>query len=371
VLVSANSAWNIVNFRLGLLRALKGAGYDVAVAAPADGHEKDLDEFRFLPIPMERSGMNPVADLQLLARYRTIMRDVMPAAYLGFTIKPNVYGSIAARMARVPTINNISGLGTMFLGRGWQSRLAHALYRVALRRSATVFFQNPDDLCEFVETRTVRAEQATLLPGSGIDLDRFKPAPVTNDGPPLFLFVGRLLADKGVREFVDAARMVRAALPRARFRLVGGLDSGNRSAIGADEVEGWRQSGSVELIGEAEDVRPHLAAATAVVLPSYREGMPRVLLEAAAMGRPLIASDVPGCNAIVSPGENGLLCKPRDAQSLAEAMLQMAALPAERRLAMGSAARQTAQRNFDQRLVFDAYLSALRDIHAATSVGRS
>jgi len=373
LLLSANSAWNVANFRMGLLRALVGEGYAVVVAAPADVHESGLadEHVRFVPLAIDRSGMNPVTDLQLLGRYRQLMRSFRPAAFLSFTIKPNIYGSLAARVAGVPAINNISGLGTMFLGKGWQAHLAHGLYRAAMRRSPTVFFQNPDDRQLFVEAGTVRSEQAKLLPGSGIDLTRFTPAPLPAERPPTFLFIGRLLADKGVREFVEAARLVMQEFPEARFEMLGGMDPGNRTAINPDEILRWRQEANVQMLGEAADVRPHIARATAVVLPSYREGLPRVLLEAAAMARPLIATDVPGCRSIVDHERNGFLCAVRDARALADAMIRLIRLPGEKREAMGRAARARVEAEFSEQTVIQAYLGALRDIGANSRVGQA
>ena len=372
-MLSANSSWNVVNFRLGLIRALISEGYDVVVAAPADGHESGLPSQlrRFVPLPVDRSGMNPVTDLQLLGRYRQLMRTYQPAAFLGFTIKPNIYGSLAARAAGVPAINNISGLGTMFLGHGSKSALAHRLYRLALRRSPTVFFQNPDDRQLFVEAGTVRSGQAKLLPGSGIDLTRFTPEPLPAGGQPTFLFIGRLLVDKGVREFVEAARLVRQEFPEARFEMLGAPDPGNRTAISAEEADRWRLAGDVHLLGEAADVRPHIARSTAVVLPSYREGLPRVLLEAAAMARPLIAADVPGCRSIVEHERNGLLCAVRDARALADAMIRLIRLPVEEREAMGRVARARVEAEFSEQTVLQAYLAALREIGADSGVGRA
>ena len=370
LLLSANSAWNVAHFRLGLIEGLREAGFEVVVAAPADGHEAAILDrgLTFIPIAMDRSGMSPLADIALLGRYVAIFRRSRPAAFLGFTIKPNVYGSIAARLLRVPAINNVSGLGTMFLGMGWQSRLAHRLYRLAFARSRTVFFQNPDDRELFVQAGTVKSDQTALLPGSGINLQRFAPTKPVN-GPPVFLFVGRLLADKGIREFVEAAAIVRSKLPKARFQVLGGTDEGNRTSIPPDEVDRWKDDGNVEFLGDAADVRPFIAGASAVVLPSYREGLPRVLLEAGATGRPSIASDVPGCNALIRPGENGLLCAVRDPGALAEAMLQFARLDEAERLAMGEAARTIVEREYGEQRVVDAYLAALRDIAPASGVG--
>ena len=358
-----------MNFRAGLIQGLAEAGYRLVAAAPKDDFTPQLQGMvdEYIPVDIDRSGMNPVTDGKLLLRYLKIMRRVTPAAFLGFTIKPNIYGSLAARLAGFPAINNISGLGTMFLGGSWKARLASTLYRTALRRSATVFFQNPDDRDQFLAAGIVREEQAKLIPGSGIDLDRFAGTDLPT-GDARFLFIGRLLVDKGIREFVQAARLVREELPSSHFQILGGIDRGNRSAIHEDEVKGWLAAGDVEYLGEVADVAPYITQATAVALPSYREGMPRVLLEAAAMARPMIATDVPGCRSIVEHGVNGLLCAPRNAQSLADACLTLARLSHRQLAAMGAAARATVESSFSQRRVTEAYLQAVRHISGTSGV---
>jgi glycosyltransferase involved in cell wall biosynthesis len=368
VLVAANSLWNIVNFRAGLIRGLQDAGYEPMVAAPAEPelrHRVDQLGVRHFDVPVDRSGLNPIADLRLLAAYRRVLREVGPAAFLGFTIKPNIYGCLAARMLGVPAIANISGLGTVFIKPGPLLALVTALYRFALGR-AVVFFQNADDQALFLKRRMVRAGQTGLIPGSGIDLDRYKPEPLPA-GPPAFLLIARLLGDKGVREYAAAAEMLRAGLPDARFQLLGPIDEDNRTAISKGELDQWVGSGRIDYLGATDDVRPFIARASAVVLPSYREGMPRSLLEAAAMGRPLVATDVPGCRALVDDGVNGFLCSPRDAASLADAMRRMARLSPGDRKAMGEAARARVEAEFSETVVIRAYLDALGKLGAAES----
>jgi glycosyltransferase involved in cell wall biosynthesis len=359
IVLSANSDWNIANFRPGLICALRGAGYDPVVIAPqdpaADDRMRELDVER-IPIRIDRSGLNPVADLRLLADYRRLLGRIQPAAYLGFTIKPNIYGSMAAATLGIPAIPNVSGLGTAFIRRGVLQSIVTALYRLGFSKAPAVFFQNDEDRSLFVGRRIVRAKQSRVLPGSGVDLSRFAPA-APNDGPPVFLLVARLLRDKGVIEFVQAARSL--AGHGMRFQLLGPIDEGNRTAIGRLELERWVEEGVIEYLGVTDDVRPFLAAATAVVLPSYREGMPRSLLEAAAMGRPLIAADVPGCRDVVEDGVNGYLCTVRDPVSLASAMRRLAALPPTDRIAMGEAARSKVQEQFSEELVIGAYLEVL------------
>lgn len=361
VVLSGNSSWNIVAFRAGLVRALKAHGYEPIVIAPIDpAAEVRMAELGVerIVIEMARSGLNPLADLRLLFEYRRILKRLKPVAYLGFTIKPNIYGSLAARLAGVPAIANISGLGTVFIRRGPLLALVTRLYRYALRDAVVVFFQNPDDRQLFIDRRLVAKRQARLLPGSGVDLDRFVPVPLPS-GPPTFLFIGRLLGDKGVRELAEAARTVSAGV---RIQLLGPLDEGNRTAISRAELERWVAEGAVDYVGETDDVRPFIAQATAVVLPSYREGLPRSLLEAGAMGRPLIATDVPGCREVVDDGSNGYLCRVQDAASLAEAMGRLAALSPEQRSAMGAASRRLVEQRFSETVVISAYLDALGDV---------
>ena len=361
VLITANSAWNVVHFRAPLVAALVGEGHEVMVLAPDDGTSDRITGLgaRFAPIAIERGGLSPLADVKLLAAYRRHIRGWRPDTVLAFTIKPNIYASIAARGTGALVINNISGLGTAFLSHGWLERLAKTLYRFALKRSATVFFQNPDDRNQFMAQRLVRSDQARLLAGSGIDLDHFRPEALPHRGAPAILLIARVLRDKGVREFAEAARILRREGVDAHFRLVGPLDPANRSAIGRAEVDGWAAEGLIDYAGPLDDVRPAIAAADCVILPSYREGLPRSLVEAAAMGRPVIASDVPGCRSALDPGVSGLLCAPRSAEALADAMRHFLALSSEQRAAMGDAGRAKAEREFDQRLVVRSYLEAL------------
>jgi len=361
VVLAGNSSWNIVNFRSGLIHALKAAGYEPVVIAPVDPAAEQrmaaLGVERIV-IAMQRSGLNPLADLRLLLTYRRLLKDLQPVAYLGFTIKPNIYGGIAARFAAVPLIANISGLGTVFIKRGSLLALVSRLYRFALKGAAVTFFQNPDDLALFVERGLVGEAQAQLLPGSGVDLEQFRPADPAA-AVATFLFIGRLLGDKGVWEFVQAARMVRADVPGVRFQLLGPIDEGNRSAVSRAELDRWVAEGTIEYLGATEDVRPFIERATAVVLPSYREGLPRSLLEAAAMARPLIATDVPGCRELVEPGINGFLCAARDSNSLAKAMKMMLKTPADERAQMGVASRRMVEKGYSQSVVINAYLNAL------------
>jgi len=368
-MISANSFWNLVNFRTALIMALVDEGYRVIIAAPcADADWARIHGAEAVSIAMDRSGLDPIADVRLFIDYLRIFRRHAPDFYLGYTAKPNIYGSMAARLTGVVSLPNVSGLGTAFISDGLLSRFVGLLYRLALHRCPIVFFQNPDDRNLFLERKIIRPDQARLLPGSGIDLDRFVPEQPAGDGQHRFLFIGRLLGDKGVREFVEAARLLKLEHPSWRFQLLGSLDEGNRSGIGSQELGQWTEQGLVEHLGHADDVRPYIAAATAVVLPSYREGLPRSLLEAAAMARPLVASDVPGNRQLVEHGVNGLLCEVRNSQSLAEAIRQIGAMGPDRRAEMGRAGRQLVERDYGMNKVINAYLETMAQLAPAAGV---
>ncbi|TPM32383.1 glycosyltransferase family 4 protein [Mesorhizobium sp. B2-2-2] len=369
IVISINTSWNVVNFRKGLIEALQGQGYEIVIAAPRDEYSRLIPRMRcrYVEIEMDNSGTSPFRDMVLLWRYWRLLRRERPLAFVGFTIKPNVFGSLAANLNGIPVINNVSGLGTAFVRGGLLQKIAKVLYRLALARSKMVFFQNDDDRMLFVGERLVRKEQTALLPGSGVDLVRFSPAPrrSQSSGAIVFLLVARLLWDKGVGEFVQAARQMRRNMPGARFQLLGFLDVENRTAVSRAQVERWAGEGLVEYLGTTDDVRPFLGAADCVVLPSYREGTPRSLLEAAAMGKPLIASDVPGCREVVDHGVNGLLCKVKDAGDLASKMLEFATMDPTSRDRMGMESRNKVERQFSERIVIESYMAQIGKLDAS------
>ncbi|WP_244552428.1 glycosyltransferase family 4 protein [Allosphingosinicella indica] len=363
IVLAINASWNIINFRLGLVRGLQAAGYEVIALAPPDRFSPALADhgITFIPIDLDPRGTSVTADLDLLRRYRKVLREVRPAAFLAYTIKPNIYGSIAARMLDIPVINNIAGLGDTFIGNTWLNRLVRGLYRLALSRSPVIFFQNPDDRALFLSRKIVRDAQTRLLPGSGVDLDRFSPPAATGrqDGAVTFLMVARLLRSKGVADFVEAGRMVRTKHPHTQFQLLGLVQDG-KDAIPRAEIDHWVNEGAITFLGGADDVRPFIAAADCIVLPTYYpEGTPRSLLEAAAMGRPLIASDMPGCREIVEDGRNGFRFPARDVCALAERMTTIAEMSSVERAAMGAKSRRKVETQFDERIVIERYREAL------------
>jgi glycosyltransferase involved in cell wall biosynthesis len=363
VLLASNTDWSIANFRGGLVRRLQAEGYRVAAAAPDSGQRLRLP-CELIPITVERRAFSPLADLGLVLRLAALYRERRPLAVLTFTPKLNVLGALAAGRSEARLVLNVSGLGSGFLGGGLQVRLMQTLYRRAARRAERVFFQNADDLAYFVQRRLVDPRKTVLVPGSGVDLERFRPeprAPGRGGKGFVFLLIGRLLKDKGIREYVEAARRIgRRRHPQVRFQILGQADPANPSAIPERELRAWRAEGLIEQLGWSEDVRPFIAAADCVVLPSYREGTPRTLLEAAAMARPLIAADVPGCRQVVEPGRTGYLCRVRDPEDLARMMRRMLDLPEGERSRLGAEGRRKMEREYDEALVIGRYLEVLR-----------
>ncbi len=365
VLLTANSAWNLAHFRGGLIDALRQDGHDLAALAPTDHGADGLEELgvRHIPIAIDPKGTAPAHDAMLTYRFFQVFRREQPDVILSYTIKNNIYGGLAAGRLRISFIPNVSGLGTAFLNEGWLERLVTQLYQASFRPLKHVIFQNADDRALFIERDIVRADQAVLVPGSGIDLEYFKPT--TSDrkakAPVTFLLIARLLKDKGVREFVEAARHIRTTHPNARFQLLGEVGVANRTAINKPTVDEWVSEGIIDYLKTTDDVRPYIAAADCVVLPSYREGTPRTLLEAAAMARPIVTTDVPGCRNVVDDGRTGLLCRARDAEDLARAMTRMLEMEPKARASLGQAGRRKIEREYCQSIVFDTYRNVIAE----------
>lgn len=361
VLLTANSAWNLNNFRAAIIDALLERGDRVIAACSDDGASRNLEErgCSFHPVRIDPKGVNPVSDLLLLGRLKALYSKLDPDIALHFTIKPVIYGTLAARASGIPALNTITGLGTAFIRQNWITHAVEMLYRHSLAGPRPVVFQNPDDLSVFRERGLVTDNPCHLVPGSGVDVEAFPRLDLPVSEPISFLMISRLLADKGVSEFADAARMVRREYPQARFRLLGPLGVANRTAIARDRMDAWVREGIIDYLGEAEDVRPFVADAHCIVLPSYREGFSRVLLEACSMGRPIVTTDVPGCRDIVTDGINGFLCRPKDAGSLADAMRRFLDLAGEQHREMGAAARARAVEEFDARIVVRKYLDLI------------
>lgn len=367
IVLTVNAAWNIWNFRKPLVEALIANGHQVTLLAPRDDSVPKLEALgcQFRHLDMGVKSLNPVPDFVLLLRLRRVFKDIRPDVVLSFTIKNNIFGALAAKSVGVPFVPNVTGLGTAFLSGPVLERLVVRLYKTAFRGLPIVFFQNEDDRELFLNRGMTTENQVLLLPGSGINLEYFATAPYpVKDDAPRFLMIARLLRDKGVFEYVEAARLVKATYPQVRFQLLGATDAQNRTAVDRDTVLQWDQDGVIEYLGTTDDVRPAIAEAHCVVLPSYREGAPRTLIEAAAMARPLIATKVPGCRAVIDEGTTGFLCDAKNAQSLAGACRKFLEQSHQARIAMGRAGRAKMEREYDKALVVDAYKSAIKQLAA-------
>ncbi|MER9431595.1 glycosyltransferase family 4 protein [Mesorhizobium sp. M0408] len=369
LIISVNLAWNIVNFRAGLVRALIAAGYRVTVVAVADGYENRVVELGcdFIPVKMAEHGTSPLEDIKLMFQYYKIFKVLRPDAILSFTIKPNIFGSLAANWLSIPVINNVPGLGSAFSGNGLVKLVVERLYRISFRRAVKVIFQNEQDRELFSDRRLVEPKKALVVPGSGIDLSHFQNSRrSTNDNSAeglTFIFVGRLLREKGVVEFVEAARLVKRLRPTLRFQILGFVAEGSKAVTHA-ELVAWQEAGIIEYLGSSDDVRPFVQNADCVVLPSfYREGTPRSLLEAAALSRPIITTDWVGCRDVVDDGVNGYLCRVKDHTHLAEQIMKFIALSPAQRIIMGVAGRAKVERQFDEKIVVRRYIDILRTCH--------
>jgi glycosyltransferase involved in cell wall biosynthesis len=345
---------SLLHFRGALISALQSKGLQVHVAAP---DLQDDSELRIRlqnlgivvhSIPLQRTGMNPLADFKLLIHLWRLIRKVHPDYVLGYTIKPVIYGLIAAWLARAPRrFALITGLGYTFQGdgqRGLLRSLVQKLYGLALRCAHKVFFQNPDDEALFLSESILRSELSSIvLNGSGVDIAEYNLAPIPEN--TCFLLIARLLGDKGVREYAEAARSLRTEYRNVTFALVGWIDE-NPGAIRQAELDNWTKDGVIEFLGRLSDVRPAIANASVYVLPSYREGTPRTVLEAMAMGRPIITTDAPGCRETVVNGDNGFLVPVKSVESLIEAMRRFIDDP-KLAVSMGQRSRQIALIKYD------------------------
>ncbi len=364
IFLVSRCAWTLFNFRAGLMRKLIENGNTViGGGAAGDGFEPKIEALgvKFNGLPVDKKGINPRADAKLFWTLYRWYREQQPDIVHHFTIKPVIYGSIAARMARIPKIvNTVTGLGYVFTDEKitWLRRLVVGLYRISLKCADFTFFQNQDDLDFFLSRGLVKKSRTALLPGSGVDCEHFSPMPGPNPlekSQPTFLMVSRLLKDKGIYEFVEAARLVKEHHPKARFQLLGRRDVRNPNVVPESDLRSWDNQGLVSWSGEVSDVRPMMEKSDVVVLPSYREGIPRALLEAAAMAKPIITTDAVGCREVVDDEINGLLVPVKDAPALARAMERMINDP-EMRKRMGKVGRKKVELEFDEKIVIQKIL---------------
>lgn len=360
ILILTNSLGGLFSFRKEVIKALLDEGFSVTIAAPPQDDEKS-DYFKEIgcvikEVNMQRRGTNPLRDLSLLRQYRKLMHSTKPVAVLTYTVKPNVYGGIAARWCCVPQLANITGLGDAIENPGLLQKFTIFMYRFGLKKARKVFYQN-SSIQEFCEQQHI-GKRGQLLPGSGVNLQwhTFQAYP-SEDNTMKFIFIGRVMKDKGIEEYFDMAKNLKQKYPQIEFHILGRCEEQYE-----DRLKALQEDGIIIWHGVVLDVRPYIKNSFATILPSYHEGMANVLLESCAAGRPVIASDINGCKEAIDDGVNGFLCKVKDTEDLTAKVERFINLPYEEKVKMGLAARKKVEQEFDRNIVINAYLNEIKRI---------
>lgn len=366
IIISANTSWYLYNFRKGTIKTLLELGYDVIAISPKDQYSSYLEDMgaHHYDIKIDRGGTNPINDAGTFIAFFKLYMSLRPNVILNFTPKNNIYGGLAARLLSIATVNNIAGLGAVFINDNFLAKLTKFLYRISIKKSRVVFFQNNEDMSLFLNDGLVRPEQAIRIPGSGVDLSRFLVYPTPDTGVTRFILVARMLYDKGIQYYVDAARILKQKYgDSVQCHLLGPIDENTPSGIQASEIERWQSEGAVIYLGTTDSVEDVLNSMDCMVLPSYyREGVPKSLLEGAAMGKPIITTDNVGCREVVDHGVNGYLCEPKSCDSLLEQMEKIINSSVEERRVMGNNSRRKVELEFDEKIVIEKYLDVIRSV---------
>jgi glycosyltransferase involved in cell wall biosynthesis len=364
IIILENTYYTVLSLRMEILRHFKLKGYEIYVLSKAEKNDIELLEKEgFHCRPVGTVMLNPIMACQFFFKLFQEIKQIQPKIIFSFTIRPNIFGSLAARFLSIPIVSNVTGTGPLTTDNGLVYRLIRLAYKFAFSKNQRVFFQNQDDLEFFFKNKYVKKEQAKLLPGSGVDTDYYMPRPKTNKGFT-FLMVSRLIVDKGVRDYVEAARIVKAKYPEVQFCLLGPYwqQSTSKNTITEAEVKAWQEEGLINYLGYTLDVRPCMAEADAIVLPSYREGCANVLMQGASMAKPLIATKVTGCRNLIENGITGFLCEVQNPHSLAEKMIDLYKLAIKKRLEMGMKGREKMVVEYQKKLVLEAYEQELARI---------
>ena len=368
----ANSTWNIYNFRLNLIRKLISEGHEVVVIAPVDEYleyKEGFPEVKHIPMKtMGRDSTNPFRDILLFFELFRKYNWLKPDLIVHYTNKPNIYGGLAAKFLKIPTVAVVTGLGYSFIHKGFLNFIVRTLYRISGRTHSKFIFENEDDKALFINEKIVKKERAFSVKGCGVDTSYYLPNPNGHiENQVSFSFIGRLLYDKGIMEFISAAKLIKSKYPQAKFEVIGEFDADNPSNIDRDYLVTWMESGVIEYKGFVKDLRPLIKYSDCVVLPSYREGMPRTLLEGMSMGKAIITTDVPGCKETVIDGKNGFLVPVKDVNALTLAFEKFINFSPEQRKTMGVEGRKMAENIFDDKLIADEIVNILNPILDGTS----
>ncbi|WP_420317887.1 glycosyltransferase family 4 protein [Ekhidna sp.] len=359
----ANTCWNIYNFRKGLVQYFLSKGDSVIVLAPKDVYTSQIQEWgvKWFETAIKGTGTNPVEDIRYFLKIKSIFNRERPDVVLSYTIKSNIYSSLACKMNRIPIICNVSGLGTVFLVKGFVGKMAMKLYRIAFRSADFVFFQNKDDKKLFLSHVEIQEKRTGILPGSGINLTQFQQVPLPKHQHIQFIMISRMIVEKGVRDFAEAAYHFKNH-DEVKFTLVGKLDEGHSRSIKKPELDKWISDGVLEYMDHSDKIHELISNSDVVVLPSYREGTPRTLLEGAAMGRPLLTSNVPGCRDVVRDGYNGFLFRVKNPKNLIDKIKLFITLNEKEKQQLANNSRTHVEEFFDEKIVIDKYETVIRRI---------
>ena len=360
ILILTNSIGGLHSFRKEVVKAICDEGFKVYISVPADAPQAEY--FReigceIILTEFNRRGMNPLADFKLMLTYRKLISRLKPVAVLTYTIKPNIYGGMAARLCRVPQLANVTGLGDAVENGGWMQKLTISLYKMGLGKARRIFFQNESNR-NFGIRMGIADDSSILLPGSGVNLQHhaYQEYPA-EEGRIRFLYIGRLLKDKGAEELFEAAKAIKAKYPQTEFQIVGNVEGDYQK-----QLDKLVSDGIVRFLGLQTDVRPFISAVECTIMPSYHEGMSNVNLESAANGRPVITTNVPGCKETIDDGKTGFLIEAKNSQSLINAIERFIALPYGQKALMGREGRKKVEKEFDRKIVVDAYLNEINKI---------
>ncbi len=366
ICIVANSSRYIWNFRINLIKSLLALGHDVITCSPLGPEVSYIQSIgiKHIKLSLAPQSINPLKEIHTVLELRRLLSEYRTEIVLSSTPKGNLYTALANIGTNRKQIANVSGLGSAFIRQDWISLLVDIFYSLLFKRIFHIFFENPTDLSDFSNRGWVKRSQCELIPGLGVDLHRFSlsPWPCDANYETHFLMIARLIGDKGVREYVEAARIVRLKKPKTRFTLLGDSAADNPTGIDKEELANWIAEGCIVHHEHKDDVRPLIARAHCIILPSYREGMSRTLLEAGAMGRPLIATDVPGCREAIEVGINGLLCQPKNVNSLVNQIFFFLSLPSDQKQAMGIASHKKISMEFNESYVINRYIKSLEKI---------
>ena len=363
IAVIENGLISTYTMREGLMVQLIREGCEVYILTHTNSFVSQVEKMGLQVVNVGSGNLNPVKVFKYIYNIRRALKKIKPDVCLTFSIRPAIWGNLITRELKIPTITNITGIGPLFISKSLVYRTARTMYRKALNKTKKVFFQNYDDMNLFLERKFVEISVAERIPGSGIDFNKFKPIILKEKDPDtfIFLFIGRLIKDKGIFEYINAARYIRKKFPNTVFNVMGPFWTQNlkRNTITQSQLQNWIDEGVIDYLGEKKDVRKFIAEADCVVLPSYREGTSNTLLEAASMGKPVITSNTTGCKEIVTDRVTGFLCRVKDELDLADKMEQMILLPIAERDEMGKKARIKIIKEYDKQIVIDAYLKAI------------